>query len=60
MKEDYAGQSCFESGLGSATTKKRRKPTHEELAGAKRVRAQGACLRCYVQKLKVSKYNLPR
>ncbi|KAF2194927.1 hypothetical protein K469DRAFT_698491 [Zopfia rhizophila CBS 207.26] len=51
---DIPGIICFPSRMVSSSTKKRKRLTAEQRDGAKRVRKRGACLRCYVQKVKCS------
>ncbi|OAL46338.1 hypothetical protein IQ07DRAFT_147077 [Pyrenochaeta sp. DS3sAY3a] len=54
LEDDQISISHVESGASTHPAKRRPKMTLEQLDHAKRVRATGACLRCYVQKLKCS------
>ncbi|KAF2681242.1 hypothetical protein K458DRAFT_420761 [Lentithecium fluviatile CBS 122367] len=53
IRGDATGHSCSGASRNTSSTK-RKKISEEERDNIKRVRAQGACLRCYVQKLKCS------
>ncbi|KAH8731991.1 hypothetical protein GQ44DRAFT_822118 [Phaeosphaeriaceae sp. PMI808] len=54
LQEDITGGSSVGSGIASHATKKLRMLTRERRDDTDRVRCKGACLRCYVQKIKCS------
>ncbi|KAF2808299.1 uncharacterized protein BDZ99DRAFT_572182 [Mytilinidion resinicola] len=54
LEEHIPGVICFDSSVVSNSTKKRKQKNSEQRDDARRVRAQGACLWCHVQKLRCS------